>query len=60
MGRGRRRRFDPHPRRTDGQLIDQFNVGAAISGLAAPAIDGRGTLVVATDNGLDAWQVERR
>ena len=44
----------------DGQLIDQFNVGAAISGLAAPAIDGRGTLVVATDNGVDAWQVERR
>jgi thiol-disulfide isomerase/thioredoxin len=44
----------------DGKLIDQFNVGAAISGLAAPTIDGRGTLVVATDGGVDAWHVERR
>jgi outer membrane protein assembly factor BamB len=42
----------------DGKPVDRFNVGAAISGLAIATIDGRGTLVVATEKGIDAWQLD--
>ena len=41
----------------DGKPLDQFNVGAAISGLTVAPIDG-GALVVATDKGIDAWRLE--
>ncbi|HVU88009.1 MAG TPA: redoxin domain-containing protein [Pirellulales bacterium] len=40
-----------------GQLIDQFHTGAAISGLTVATIDGKGALVVATDQGVDAWRI---
>ena len=43
---------------TDGKELDKFNVGSAISGLSVTTLDGRGTLVVATDKGVDAWQAE--
>jgi len=42
----------------DGQLVDRFNFGAAISGLAIATIDGRGALIVATEKGIDAWQID--
>ena len=37
----------------DGKPLDQFNTGAAISGLTVAPIDG-GALIVATDKGIDA------
>jgi thiol-disulfide isomerase/thioredoxin len=43
---------------SDGQPLDQFHLGTAISGLAVTTIDGRGALVVATDKGVDAWSVD--
>ncbi|HEY2840540.1 MAG TPA: redoxin domain-containing protein [Pirellulales bacterium] len=42
----------------DGRLVDHFNVGAAISGLTVATIEGRGALMVATEKGIDAWQVD--
>jgi hypothetical protein len=41
-----------------GQLVDQFNYGAALTGLATAEWDGRHVLLVATAEGVDAWQVE--
>jgi hypothetical protein len=46
-----------HILNANGQLIDQFHVGTAISGLSVAKIDGIGALVVATDQGVDAWRV---
>ncbi|HUY32676.1 MAG TPA: redoxin domain-containing protein [Pirellulales bacterium] len=42
----------------DGALIDRFNYGASLSGLAVAHVDGRGILLVATDEAVEAWQVE--
>lgn len=42
----------------DGKLLDKFNYGAMLQGLAAIEIDGQPALVVATENGLEAWKVE--
>ncbi len=42
----------------DGTLVDRFNNGAALRGLAVANIGGRGTLLVAGDDGVEAWQVE--
>ncbi|MBI2825016.1 MAG: redoxin domain-containing protein [Planctomycetia bacterium] len=42
----------------DGKPIDRFNVGAAIGGLSVAPIDGKGAIVVGTDNGVDAWRVQ--
>jgi hypothetical protein len=42
----------------DGKPIDHFNYGAALSGLAAVRIDGKPTLLVATPEGLDGWEVQ--
>jgi len=42
-----------------GTLVDRFNYGAAIHGLATCEIDGRMVLVVATDDGLEAWKIEQ-
>jgi hypothetical protein len=41
-----------------GGLIDRFNYGAAPSGMAIANLDGRPALLVATDEGLEAWQFE--
>ncbi len=43
---------------SDGKLLDRFCVGAAIQGLAVGEINGRGALLVATEQGVDAWQLE--
>jgi thiol-disulfide isomerase/thioredoxin/outer membrane lipoprotein-sorting protein len=42
----------------EGKVIDHFNYGAALSGLAAARIDGKPLLLVATPEGLDAWEVQ--
>jgi len=42
----------------DGNLIDQFNYGAALSGLAVAQLNGRPVLLVAAQGGLEALQVE--
>ncbi|HEY4307806.1 MAG TPA: redoxin domain-containing protein [Pirellulales bacterium] len=41
----------------DGKPLDQFHVGAAISGVAVAPINGQGALIVATDKGVDAWRL---
>jgi len=41
----------------DGKRIDQFHYGARLTGLATAERDGRGVLIVATENSLEAWQV---
>lgn len=42
----------------DGQLIDRFNYGASPSGIAIANLAGQAALLVATDEGVDAWQFE--
>lgn len=42
----------------DGKLIDQFNFGAAVNGLATMQLDGKPVLLVATGDGLEAFRVE--
>ena len=42
----------------DGKLLDSFNCGAALCGLATVEIDGKPALVVATPGGVEAWRVE--
>jgi peroxiredoxin len=42
----------------DGRLLDKFNYGAALQGLATIEIGGRPVLVVASPGGLEAWRVE--
>ena len=42
----------------DGKLIDHFNYGSSLTGLAAAQIDGKPTLLVATPEGLEAWEVQ--
>lgn len=44
----------------EGKLIDRFQHGAALSGLAATEIDGKPALVIATATGVEAWAVEKR
>jgi hypothetical protein len=39
----------------DGQVLDQFNYGAALAGLAVTRIGGKPALVVATADGVEAW-----
>lgn len=45
---------------TDGELIDRFHCGAAVTGMSAAQIDGRPALVIATTQGLSAWRLEAR
>jgi thiol-disulfide isomerase/thioredoxin len=42
----------------DGKLLDTFNYGAALQGLATIQIDGQAVLVVSSANGLEAWKVQ--
>ena len=42
----------------DGKLIDRFNYGVALTGLAGVEIDGKPALVVSSANGVEAWRVE--
>jgi peroxiredoxin/outer membrane lipoprotein-sorting protein len=43
----------------DGTLIDRFNYGAQINGLAAVEIDGKPVLLISSANGVEALSVER-
>jgi hypothetical protein len=42
----------------EGNLIDRFNYGAALSGMAIADLDGRPALLVATDESVEAWQFD--
>jgi thiol-disulfide isomerase/thioredoxin len=42
----------------EGKLLDAFNYGAMLQGLATVSIDGQPVLIVASPNGLEAWKVE--
>ena len=42
----------------DGKLIDKFAYGAELSGIALTQWGGKPVLLVATTQGVDAWQVE--
>lgn len=46
-----------HILRADGQLIDRFNYGSALSGLATAEINGRPVLLVASGQGVEALEV---
>jgi thiol-disulfide isomerase/thioredoxin/outer membrane lipoprotein-sorting protein len=41
-----------------GEPMDRFNYGAALTGLATAALDGKPVLLVATTESVDAWEVE--
>ena len=42
----------------DGELLDQFNYGAVLGGLATVELNGRPVLVVSSPNGLEAMSVK--
>ena len=42
----------------DGQLFDSFYYGASLSGIAAGKLGERAVLLVATEEGLAAWEIE--
>ena len=42
----------------DGKLLDSFNYGAELAGLATAELDGKPLLIVSTQDGLEAWKVE--
>jgi len=41
----------------EGQLVDRFNYGMALSGIGITQIDGQPVLLVAAENGLTAWKI---
>jgi len=41
-----------------GRLVDRFNHGATLTGLAAAELDGRGALLVATPQGVEALRID--
>jgi hypothetical protein len=41
----------------DGQLVDKFNYGSQLTGVAAAEIDGKRMLLVSTPESLKAWDV---
>lgn len=42
----------------DGKLLDKFNYGSTLQGLATVEINGQRVLVVSSAKGLEAWKVE--
>jgi thiol-disulfide isomerase/thioredoxin len=42
----------------DGKLIDAFNYGVMLQGLATVTIDGQPVMIIASPNGLEAWKIE--
>ncbi len=42
----------------DGKLLDSFNCGSAVQGLATTEINGKPALLVSTAEGVTAWAVE--
>jgi thiol-disulfide isomerase/thioredoxin len=43
----------------EGKLVDRFNYGASLNGLATAELDGKPTLIVASAGGLEALRIER-
>ncbi len=43
---------------SDGALVDRFAYGAPLTGIAAARFGGKNVLLVATTEGLDAWEVK--
>jgi peroxiredoxin len=41
----------------DGNLFDSFHTGVALTGIAAGKLGGKSVLLVASDDGLTAWEV---
>jgi hypothetical protein len=41
-----------------GEVLDQFNYGAALSGLAVTPINGKPALLISTASGIAAWSVQ--
>jgi peroxiredoxin len=42
----------------DGKLLDRFNYGAPLTGLATAQWDGKRVLLVSTPQSVDAWEVQ--
>jgi hypothetical protein len=42
----------------DGEFHDAFHTGAALTGLAATNLGGKPVLLIATDGGVTAWEIE--
>ena len=42
----------------DGKLIDRFDYGASVRGLATATLGGQPALIVATPEGVEAWRVQ--
>jgi hypothetical protein len=47
-----------HVLTADGKLLERFAYGARLDGLATTQFNGRPVLLVATRQGVDAWQIE--
>jgi thiol-disulfide isomerase/thioredoxin/outer membrane lipoprotein-sorting protein len=43
-----------------GKILDEFNYGASLAGMASVNIDGKPALIVATKDSLEAWSVEQK
>lgn len=43
---------------TDGKLIDQFNYGQQLAGVATAEIEGKPTLLVSTPQQMEAWTIQ--
>jgi thiol-disulfide isomerase/thioredoxin/outer membrane lipoprotein-sorting protein len=42
----------------DGKLLDKFNSGVMLQGLATVEIDGRPALILSSSKGIEAWKIE--
>jgi cytochrome oxidase Cu insertion factor (SCO1/SenC/PrrC family) len=42
----------------DGEFHDSFHTGAALTGLAATKLNGKPALLIATEAGVTAWEIE--
>ena len=47
-----------HILRADGQLVDHFNSGVALSGIGVARFGDRGALLTSSERGIEAWQFE--
>jgi peroxiredoxin len=42
----------------DGQVVDRFNYGAAVTGVATYLLDGKAVIAVASQDGVEAFKIE--
>ena len=45
---------------SNGSLIDKFNTGETIMGLATMSLESAPVLMISTDKGVSAWKVEAK